>query len=128
MAVVIAITALALSFEHFRGVKEKPRLVTFTIPPPEKAEFLDQYSIPAPSPDGHRLAYVASTERQELLWIRELDSLTARSVPGTAGAHYPFWSADSRSIAFFAEGKLKRIDLAGGPALTLCDAVMARGG
>ena len=128
LAVVIAITALALSFEHFRDVKEQPRLVTFTIPPPEKAEFLDQYSIPALSPDGHRLAYVASTERQELLWVRELDSLTARALPGTGGAQYPFWSPDSRAIAFFAEGKLKRIDLAGGPALTLCDTGMARGG
>ena len=68
------------------------------------------------------------TMAQEELWVRDLDSLFARALPGTAGAQYPFWSPDSRAIAFFADGKLKRVDLAGGYALALCDTVVARGG
>src|SRR5262249_18655162 len=57
-------------------------------------------------------------------WIRTLSALEARSLAGTEGAtgSPPFWSPDSRSLAFEAGGKLKRIDIAGGPAQTLCDA------
>src|SRR5678816_3123848 len=65
---------------------------------------------------------------RDRLWVRDLDSLAARALPGTRGVEYPFWSPDSRAIAFFADGKLKRVELAGGPALTLCDTGMARGG
>src|SRR6185436_8462050 len=96
--------------------------------PPEKAEYHDLYSLPAVSPDGLRLAFVATTDGKEELWVRDLDSLAARALPGTRGVEYPFWSPDSRAIAFFADGKLKRVELAGGPALTLCDTGMARGG
>ena len=81
------------------------------------------------SPDGLRLAYVArSAEGQSVLWVRPLDSLQAQPLAGTADAGFPFWSPDSRSIGFFAEGKLKKIEASGGPALTLCDAATARGG
>ena len=60
------------------------------------------------------------------LWVRDLDGLNARLLPGTAGGGYPFWSPDSRWVAFFADGKLKKIDVAGGPALTLCDVNQGR--
>jgi hypothetical protein len=62
------------------------------------------------------------------LWLRDLDSLNGRILPGTSGASYPFWSPDSHRLGFFAAGKLKKIDVSGGPALTLCDAPQARGG
>ena len=55
------------------------------------------------------------------LWLRDLDSLNGRILPGTSGASYPFWSPDSRSVGFFADNKLKKIYVTGGPALTLCD-------
>jgi Tol biopolymer transport system component len=67
-------------------------------------------------------------EGTEQLWIRQLDSEGARPLPGTENALLPFWSADSRSLGFFANGKLKRIDLAGGPAQSLADASSGRGG
>jgi len=81
------------------------------------------------SPDGSRLTYAASgTNGVSVLWVRRLDSLQAEPLEGTNGATLPFWSADSRFIGFFAEGKLKKIDASGGPPLTLCDAPGGRGG
>lgn len=128
LAAVMTAVALAVSVVHFRERKVQPRLFKMTVLSPEKAEFHDEFSIPTVSPDGLRIAFVAATEGKQELWVRDLDSLAARALPGTAGAQYPFWSPNSRSIAFFSEGKLKRIDLAGGPALTLCDVGMGRGG
>jgi Tol biopolymer transport system component len=84
----------------------------------------------AVSPDGRKIAFVglpnASTRRR--LFVRPLDSLTAQELPGTDDASGPFWSPDSRFVAFFADGKLKKIDTNGGPAVPLCDAPSPRGG
>jgi Tol biopolymer transport system component len=78
------------------------------------------------SPDGRLFAYVASDQNgRAMLWVRALDSTTERPVPGTAAASSPFWSPDSRWIAFFAEGKLKKADLATGAIITICDAIAA---
>jgi len=60
--------------------------------------------------------------------VRDLDSLVPRALPGTDGAHHPFWSPDSRFVVFFTNRNLKKVDIAGGPALTLCDALNGRGG
>ena len=76
------------------------------------------------SPDGHYLALAMDGG----LWIRPLDQQDARQLPGTVGASNPFWSPDSRSIAFFTPGKLKRIELAGGPPREICDVDVGRGG
>jgi serine/threonine protein kinase/Tol biopolymer transport system component len=80
------------------------------------------------SPDGRLLAFDGLADGKWQLWIRPLDSITARPIPGTDGAVYPFWSPDSGSLAFFAEGKLKRISISGGPAQTLASAPEPRGG
>jgi eukaryotic-like serine/threonine-protein kinase len=81
------------------------------------------------SSDGSRLAYVAADPQgRVLLWVRKLDSPKALPLDGTAGAEYPFWSADSRSIGFFADGKLKRIEADGQNLQTVCDAPNGRGG
>ncbi len=81
------------------------------------------------SPDGRRLAYVArDSSGRNLLWIRALDSLSMQALPGTENPSFPFWSPDSRLLGFFADGKLKKIDASGGPAQTLCDAPINRGG
>ena len=80
------------------------------------------------SPDGRRLTFVATSDGTPRLWLRPLDSVTAQPLPGTDGASYPFWSPDSESIGFFAEGKLKRIDIGGGQPQTLAITSGARGG
>jgi len=82
------------------------------------------------SPNGHTavIAGHPESERSNLLWIYEPGSQEAARVPNTEGANFPFWSADGRSLGFFANGKLKRLDLAGGPVQTLCDAPNGRGG
>jgi serine/threonine protein kinase len=66
------------------------------------------------SPDGRRIVFVASGNGPSRLWFRSLATSSARPLDGTEGATYPFWSPDSRSVGFFAEGKLKRLDLTGG--------------
>jgi serine/threonine protein kinase len=73
------------------------------------------------SPDGRRIAFVASGDGASRLWVRSLDSTSAQALPGTEGALSPFWSPDSRSLGFFANLKLKRIDLGGGQPQTLAD-------
>jgi serine/threonine protein kinase len=81
------------------------------------------------SPDGRYLTFSANSSAGEnMLWIRPLDSLVARPIPFTEGGGHPFWSPDSRFIAFFSGGKLKKIDLAGSPPLILADAGRGRSG
>jgi len=77
-----------------------------------------------PSPDGTRLVYVS----QRRLFTRRLDQTKAAELPGTEGAFAPFLSPDGQWIAFFTQGKLKKISVEGGAAITLCDAPNARGG
>jgi eukaryotic-like serine/threonine-protein kinase len=90
------------------------------------------------SPDDRFLVYGAAAgsattpgpgpQPASYLWLRPFDSLSARSLPGTEGGRFPFWSPDSKSIAFFAGGKLKRVDITGGAPLVLCDAPIAGNG
>jgi len=82
------------------------------------------------SPDGRHLVFSATGEDgQARLWLRPLDVLGARELAGTEGALFPFWSPDSRSIAFFADRRLKRLDVAGGPVQTITEAPLGgRGG
>ena len=67
------------------------------------------------SPDGRMVAYVATAEGKEVIWVRSLDSSTARPLPGTEDATRPTWSPDSQYIAFFAQGRLKKVAIEGGP-------------
>ena len=134
----IAITALlllaALPFviAYIQRAPVTTRAVRSFILPPEKSifNFVGLNAGPVTvSPDGRRLAFVASaSEGRNLLWVRPLDALSAQQLAGTEGAFHPFWSPDSRFLGFFADGKLKKIDAAGGPPITLCEAPMGRGG
>jgi Tol biopolymer transport system component/tRNA A-37 threonylcarbamoyl transferase component Bud32 len=108
-----------------------PHSVQFTVNPPPETEFITagtNAGNSALSPDGTMLAFSARTKGKMQIWIRRLDAIESRALPGTEGGFYPFWSPDSRRIGFFAEGKLKRIDISGGPAQTLCDVNPGRGG
>lgn len=81
------------------------------------------------SPDGSKLAYVgADPQGRVLLWVRKLDSPKSLPLDGTDGIEYPFWSADGRNLGFFADGKLKRIDVDGQNLQVICDAKNGRGG
>ena len=80
------------------------------------------------SADGQKLAFVAPVEGEPHLWVRQLDSIESRAIPGTGDASMPFWSPDGRSLAFYAEGVLKRIELAGGLVRTLAGATAGVGG
>ena len=82
----------------------------------------------AVSSDGQWVAAAADASPESRLWIRELRSETPRLLQGTEGASLPFWSPDGRSLAFFANNKLKRIDLDGGVAQALADAPNPQGG
>jgi len=80
------------------------------------------------SPDGATLALAATSEGQARLWLRRLDVLQPIPLDGTDDASYPFWSPDSRAIGFFAQGKLKKVSMSGGPPEILCDAPLGNGG
>ncbi|MGA2716258.1 MAG: protein kinase [Bryobacteraceae bacterium] len=128
---LVTLVASVLGFVHFR---EKPPVVapiSSAILPPETTAFVfaSQANIPALSPDGKWIVFGARTaDNKNPLWIRPLASTTAQMLAGTDGATYPFWSPDSRYVAFFAGGKLKKIDISGGPALAIADGSGGAGG
>lgn len=130
-ALAVVIAALALQ-AYFRNNAKSEPTIRFHVSAPEKATFNFAGRDAGPvamSPDGSRIAFVASTaEGRKRLFIRRLDSLSAQPLEGTDGASYPFWSPDSRYLGFFADGKLKKIDSFQGPSQTICDAPMGRGG
>jgi eukaryotic-like serine/threonine-protein kinase len=115
------LAAAALAFIQFRERPPEARSIRFQIPPPEKSSF-QSFQL---SPDGRVLVFTSADRR---LWTRALDSLQAQPLQGTDGAIYPFWSPDSAFIAFFAQGRLKKIAASGGPPQTLCEVGNARGG
>jgi len=124
---------IAMAGRYMSNVAAPAAAVRFEVQPPANVTLT-----PAPigsaaqlalSPDGRRLAFVATPKRAtSQLWIRPLDGVQAEPLPGTEGASYPFWSPDSRFIAFFAGGKLKKIDTTGGVPQVLCPAGAGRGG
>jgi eukaryotic-like serine/threonine-protein kinase len=80
------------------------------------------------TPDGKQIAFIANQNRVPMLWVRALDGIENRALPGTENASFPFWSPDGRSIGFFADGKVKRIDVDGGRPIVVADAPNGRGG
>ena len=82
------------------------------------------------APNSHTIAVVGYLEsaRKNALWIYEVGSRDARSLAETEGASYPFWSADGRTVAFFADGKLKKVEISGGTVQSICDSPSGRGG
>ena len=129
VAAVSVVSTLAFAFLYLTESPSPPQSLTFTIDSPEGVTFQTaRLAPPVLSPDGTRLAFVGVSEEGPELWIRPLDSLTPERLPGTEGAQYPFWAPDSRFLAFFAGGKLKKIDVTGGPPQTLSDAPGGRGG
>ena len=130
IAVALAIAAAALGYIALRHSREEaPRLAKLYFAPPEKGS-INETNGPAVavSPDGRRVVFKAAVDGKNSLWVRDLDSLSLRMLAGTDNANLPFWSPDSRWIGFFAQGKLMKIDVAGGPTITICSADSGRGG
>ena len=126
-----ALTLAAVLYLHLPGAPADPPTIRFSIPSPEGWSTLTSGALRplAMSPDGRSLAFVAADKNgRTMLWLRSLDTVTARVLNGTDGAGAPFWSPDSRFLAFVADGKLKKIDVSGGPPQTLADAATVRGG
>jgi len=128
LTAAVAVAALVLGAAGaiaLRGRTSAPQLPTLrlelTTPP------TDDPSV-ALSPDGRQVAFVANQNQSPVLWVRALDGNDNRALAGSAGATLPFWSPDGQTIAFFAENKLKRIDVANGTVLVIADAPNARGG
>jgi serine/threonine protein kinase len=131
IACVFALLAAAIAFVHFRETPPESQIVRTAILPPEKSAFSSEADggPMALSPDGKHIVFFATGEDgKNGLWIRPLDATTAQPVQGSEGGSFPFWSPDSRYLAFFAGGKLKKIDTAGGPPVTLAEASNPRGG
>ena len=122
------VAAIAAILRFWRPTPAPSDPLTFAIAVPEGA------TITAPggpvgqpwlalSPDGRVLAFIAvSADGRQQLWTRPLASTNAQPLPGTDGAQAPFWSPDSRSLGFFARGKLKVVDATGGSAQIVTDA------
>jgi serine/threonine protein kinase len=123
---VASALAVALIVGAIWSRNSKPLEQTMYFPAPMSFSVRDM----AIAPNGHTVAVVAYLEsaRKNALWTYELGSLEAKSLAGTEGASYPFWSTDGRYLAFFADAKLKKLDVSGGPVQTLCDAPFGRGG
>ncbi len=117
------LAALPFVISYFRRAPVESSVVRFPVSLPDNAKFVSDVETHnlSISPDGQRLAFIAESEGQKMLWVRSLDALSAQSLPGTEGAISPFWSPDGRYIAFFAEGKIKKIEAAGGSAQTVCN-------
>jgi eukaryotic-like serine/threonine-protein kinase len=126
-AALVLLVALLAAWQVSRPVASHQTLpLRFAVPPPEGTV---HESSPAISPDGRILAFVAAADDGvSQLWIRPLDSLLPRPLAGTSGAVQPFWSPDSSSLGFFAEGSLKRIDLGSSVVRTLAPAQIPWGG
>jgi eukaryotic-like serine/threonine-protein kinase len=122
LGTLLAGAAIAsLAFWSFKATP--PRPVTRTVivlPPGQRLAGLDQPCI-ALSPDGTHLAYVAIQGGTQQLYLRAMDSLEARPIPGTERATGPFFSPDGQWLGFFADQKLKKVSVSGGTALTLAD-------
>jgi Tol biopolymer transport system component len=133
VAVVSLVLAAAFAIAYIRQIAASRRAgpIRSHILPAENVTFAFGGPVGGAvlSPDGTRLVFPGrDASRRGALWVLPLDSFSARRLEGTEDASYPFWSPESRTIGFFAGGKLKRIDASGGPAQTICDAPLGRGG
>jgi len=122
LLMVVSIFAVILSTVYLRRQPAESHAIRFQVSLPDKMD-MDWFDLPVISPDGQRLILAGrASDGVRHLWLRSLDSLTTQMLPGTEGAFMPFWSPDSRSIAFSDGERLKVVDAVGGPAVTLCNA------
>jgi eukaryotic-like serine/threonine-protein kinase len=127
VAAGLSLLCLALAFGFLARSPRPMRLVRSSVLPPPGSSFLP-YNF-AIAPDGGKLAFVAlGPEGKTALWVRALSTSSALQLTGTEGAIHPFWSPDSLHIGFFAEGRLKSVDLLNSSVQTICDSAGGFGG
>ena len=130
--ILVALIVGGLAVALFLHPIQSSRLIRAVINPPPNTRMNllgDFAGPPIVSPDGSAIAFTATDAGGKIaLWVRPADSLDARMLPGTEGAIFPFWSPDSNALGFFAENKLKIIDLNNSSAQVLADAPFGRGG
>jgi len=119
LCAIFLLAAVAFAFLYWRRTPVEERVISLQVAPPEKITYSGSASI---SPDGRLLLFRATSEGKTSLWVRPLDSYSARPLLGTENASFPFWSPDSRSIGFFAASRLLKVDVSGGPPQLLCEA------
>jgi Tol biopolymer transport system component len=129
VAAVFALAAATLAGVALRRPAGARNAMRVAVLPPAGASIDQDERNTVISPDGTKLVFAAvDTSGTNQLWVHDLASSIAQPLPGTGHAFLPFWSPDSRSIAFFADGKLKRVDVAGKEVQTVCLAPDGRGG
>jgi serine/threonine protein kinase len=112
LAIVFLVAAIVSAVNYLRRPQAPVRAIISEIAPPENVELAFTHSPPALSPDGRTLAFIAEdASGKSMLWVRSLDSQLAKPLAGTEGGAEVFWSPDSRSLGFFANGKLKILEL-----------------
>ncbi|HEX4946418.1 MAG TPA: protein kinase [Blastocatellia bacterium] len=128
VAAAFLLGVLGFAFAYFRRASVEKRLTYSYLPLPERTVSFD-ISGAALSPDGQRVVLVAVTEGVNRLWVYRFDQAMPELLPGTEEARYPFWSPDGRSIGFFAQTSLKRIEASGGSLpISLCSVPLGAGG
>jgi len=129
-AAVLGVLSLALGVSYLSRPAPMARAIRATIAPPAGQALIPfDFAGLALSADGTTLAFVATGPNGgKQIWLRGLAEMEARPVEETEGAQYPFWSPDGQSLGFFADGKLKTIDLRGGAPRAIADAPSGRGG
>jgi serine/threonine protein kinase len=122
LAFMTAVAAVAMALAFRSGPSPSETRLEITTPPTTDPASL------ALSPDGKKIVFVATAQGHPQLFLRALDSVSPRPLPGTDGASLPFWKPDSRSVGFFADAKLKRIDTESGSIQPLARAAYGQGG
>ena len=130
VAAAIVVGVVAGFFFHRAAPSAASIRAVLNPPPGERFRLTsDLAGPPVLSPDGAYVAFTAvGTDGKTNLWVRAMNAADAHSLADTSDAIFPFWSPDSRSLGFFANGKLRTIDLNGTSAQTVCDAQLGRGG
>jgi eukaryotic-like serine/threonine-protein kinase len=128
IAAVLGAIAVGLAVTHLRETPAPTEPFVLTIAAADTSTLVTppQFAI---SPDGRQIVFVASgSQGVPMLWVRPFITLAARPLPGTEGATQPFWSPDNHYVGFFADGKLKKVDVSGGSPISLCDSTGLIGG